>query len=254
MGPSCCPRRSGLEGFPRGMTIFTARACRPGSTLITASVHARALLLLLVLVVHAAGWWVVGAGCWCWVLGVGCWVLGVGCWVLGVGCVVVSFWGYRLGCSCSQRQYNSRVLACSTPMLVDTIPHIEHPPATMQPRVRQVHGCCACAWQTNSSFGDAGHINADMLQLATEGVDYIKVRLLPPLPCSIRSLPLKAGVGEVTSLQCCTLLIIAKPRFFYSSGVSSLLCPPTARTTTPPRPLAREYLAAFWQLTSSASH
>jgi hypothetical protein len=101
----------------------------------------------------------------------GCWVLGVGCWVLGV-----SFWGSRLDCSCSQRRYNSHALACTTPMLVDTIPHIEHPPATMQPRVRQVHGCCACAWQTNSSFGDANHIDADMLQLASEGVDYIKVR------------------------------------------------------------------------------
>jgi hypothetical protein len=81
MGPSCCPRRSGLEGFPRGMPISTARACRPGSTLITASVLAHALLLLLLLLVHAAGCWVY---C-CVILGLSAWLfLFTCCWVLGV--------------------------------------------------------------------------------------------------------------------------------------------------------------------------
>ena len=43
-----------------------------------------------------------------------------------------------------------------------------------------LHGCCACPWQTNPgpthSFGDAGYIKQDMLQLARQGVDYVKVR------------------------------------------------------------------------------
>ena len=48
------------------------------------------------------------------------------------------------------------------------------------------HGCCSCAWQTNGagenrSFGDAGHIQADMAQLARWGTDYIKVDSCQPV-------------------------------------------------------------------------
>jgi hypothetical protein len=37
-------------------------------------------LLIVDIVYHGVGCWVLGVGCW--VLGVGCWVLGVGCWLL----------------------------------------------------------------------------------------------------------------------------------------------------------------------------
>jgi hypothetical protein len=47
------------------------------------------------------------------------------------------------------------------------------------------HGCCACAWQTNPgkthSFGDAGHIQADMDQLARWKTDYVKVDSCQPI-------------------------------------------------------------------------
>ena len=48
------------------------------------------------------------------------------------------------------------------------------------------HGCCSCAWQTNGagvnrSFGDAGHIESDMAQLARWGTDYVKVDSCQPV-------------------------------------------------------------------------
>ena len=48
-----------------------------------------------------------------------------------------------------------------------------------------VHGCCACSWQTNPgpthSFGDAGHIQQDMSQLAAWNTDYVKVDSCQPV-------------------------------------------------------------------------
>jgi hypothetical protein len=50
-----------------------------------------------------------------------------------------------------------------------------------------LHGCCSCAWQTNGegtqnrSFGDAGHVEADMALLASWGTDYVKVDSCQPV-------------------------------------------------------------------------